>query len=89
MVADPALNGSLGSDVATLLMLFANLTASVDNLVLALSYATFHPVGQMSCWGPAWAAAGCGLHSVGGNRWVHKPCLPACCPAPVHALMYS
>lgn len=46
IAADPALAGALGADVAALQALFANVTAAVDGLVLALSYASFHPVGR-------------------------------------------
>ncbi|KAL4448506.1 hypothetical protein ABPG75_005725 [Micractinium tetrahymenae] len=73
--ANPALASGFGSDVAALQTLFANVSASVDSLVLALSYASFHPVwetvkGFVCCTvlnsvGASWtgliATASCGL----------------------------
>lgn len=81
VAADPALDSALGADIVALLVLFADVTASVDSLVLALSYASFHPVGRGGGRESLWGWVGCCLQSIeAGIAWVPVPSLQGSCP---------
>lgn len=73
----PALS-SLSSDVALVTALFANVSASVDALGLALSYETFHPVRfQLRCTLLAAGKRSSTASRLGGLR--STPGLRPCC----------